>query len=137
MKKWIIGIIAIVVVVTGLYALTFLPHKIITIKPSNVSKIVIFDGTQGEQIVVTDEEQKEHIISNLNEITFQKERLSLFYIGYRFRTTIYNKKGNVYKEIIINSSDKIRYAGFFHRAKSGKIDYEYIDQLFETNHKEQ
>ncbi|WP_018753022.1 hypothetical protein [Paenibacillus sanguinis] len=132
-KIFLLVLTAMIVVVGGLYALSYMPRKIINIEPSNVSKIEIFDGNRGEQLIVTDEEQKKHLISNLNKISFRKEKLSIGYIGYKFRTTIYNKNGKVYKEIIINASDTLRYRGFFYTTESGMIDFDYIDSLFETN----
>ncbi|MGD6802605.1 hypothetical protein ACQCVK_18045 [Rossellomorea vietnamensis] len=56
----------------GLYAATYIPKKMATIMPSQVSKSKIFDGNRGEGLTVTNLNQKDHIISNLNKITFNK-----------------------------------------------------------------
>lgn len=47
--------------------------------------------------------------------------------------TIYDDKGRKYKEIIINSNERIRYRGFFYIDESGKIDEDYINALFEKD----
>ncbi len=132
-KKIFLLILTAIILFGGLYATTYIPQKIITIKPSEVSKIEIFDGSIGEQITVTESEQIEHIISNLNKITFKKGKLSVGYMGYKFRMTIYDNSGKEYKELIINSSDLIRYRGFFYTDGTSSIDYDYIDNLFDTN----
>ncbi len=113
-----------------LYATTYIPRKLITIGPERVSKIEIFDGTEGRSYTVTTAEGREHIIANLNRITFQKGRCSSGYMGYRFRLTIYDENGREHQSLIINSSDLIRYGHFFYRDKTESIDIGYIEDLF-------
>ncbi|MFD2043646.1 hypothetical protein ACFSTA_04565 [Ornithinibacillus salinisoli] len=131
-KKIFLIISTVFILLGGIYATTYIPKKIISIEPSKVSKIEIFDGNRGEPLTVIDTKQKEHIISNLNNITFKKEKLSIGYLGYKFRVTIYNDKGKVYKELIINNTEKIRYKGFFYTDKSKSIAFDYINNLFLT-----
>lgn len=132
-KKIFLLILTSIILLAGLYSITYIPKNIISIQTSKVSKIEIFDGTRGEQVIVTDIEQKEHIVSNLNNITFRKGKLSILYSGYKFRMTIYDDNEKKYKEIIINSSELIRYKGFFYIDKSSSIDFDYINNLFKTN----
>lgn len=74
-----------------------------------------------------------HIIQNLNTVNLKKEKISMGYTGYSYRTTIYRVNGDVYKEFIINSSDTIRKDPFFYRDSSESIDYNFIKELFEKN----
>jgi hypothetical protein len=113
-----------------LYATTYLPKNLITINPQNVSKIEIFDGTMGKSLTVTEAADLEHIITNLQEVTFHKGKSSFGYLGYRFRVSIYNENGKKYKELIINSTDVIRYGNFFYSDKTNSIDVEYLSNLF-------
>lgn len=129
-KQVFLLILTAIALFCGLYAITYIPKKIVTIEPAEVSKIEIFDGNQGEMITIDNAEHIENIISNLNDITFSKGKLSLGYSGYRFRVTIYDNTGKEYKELIINSDEKIRYHGFFYTDKSSSIDYGYIENLF-------
>lgn len=112
------------------YAATYLPKNLITVRPQNVSKIEIFDGNLGKSVTVTETADLEHIITNLNGITFRKDKFSLGYLGYRFRVTIYRDDGKKYKELIINSTDLIRYGSFFYTDKTNSIDIEYLSNLF-------
>lgn len=124
-------LLAIVLLLALFYATTYIPQKLVHIDPASVGKIHVFDGNTGLQIDITETDDIQHIVNNLNHITFHKGKLSLGYMGYSFRTTIYNKKGKVIKRFIINSSDTIRYNGFFYKTQGNMIEYDYMKQLFE------
>lgn len=127
-RKW--SIIAVLLVVSLLlFALTYIPHKVVSIDVLKVSKITVLDGNTGYKIEINDINHIEHIINNLNGVTFRKGKSSFGYKGYSFRTTIYDKKGKPIMELLINSNDTIRYKGFFYTAENNSIDYSYIKQL--------
>ena len=132
-KKWQVPLVAIIVACAICYGLIYIPRKIVRIEPSKVSSIKIFDGNTGKSITITSSENINHIIGNLNSITFRTDKLSLGYLGYSFNTTIYKSNGKVYKEFIINSKDTIRKDPFFYRASTKNIDYDYIKDLMEGN----
>lgn len=125
LKWWITGVLTVFLFI----ALTYIPEKILEIDASSVSKITVFDGNTGNEIEVTDESDIKHIINNLNKVTFQKGKPSIGYMGYSFRTTIFDTDGKVKKEMIINSDSLIRYKGFFYTSVDYLIDYEYIEKL--------
>ncbi|MFZ3591077.1 hypothetical protein ACOI1C_17940 [Bacillus sp. DJP31] len=132
-KKIFLLFLIVAILFCGLYATTYFPKRIITIDPSDVSKIEIFDGNRGDLLTVTLPNEVEHIVSNINSITFKKGKFSFGYSGYKFRLTLYDNAGKEHKEIIINSSEKIRYNGFFYTDELSSIDYDYIDGLFKGN----
>jgi hypothetical protein len=115
------------------FGLTYIPHQVVSIHPSEVSKITVFDGNTGYDMEITHQSDIQHIINNLNQVTFQKGKPSVGYMGFSFSTRIYNHNGKVIKELIINSTDTIRYKGFFYRDKYHSIDYKYIENLFRRN----
>lgn len=133
-KKKLIIIFTVIALIGGLYGLTYTPQKIITIAPSDVSQIDIFNGGTGSGFSTNDSEQIEHLISNLNEVTFHKRKSSFGYLGYDFRITIFGSNGKKYKEFIINGEDTIRYKGFFYTDKSSGIDYDYLEELFQIKY---
>ena len=116
-----------------IYGTTYLPHKMIKIKSTEVFKMSVFNGNTGNHIEITDQSDINYIINSLNDITFQKGKLAIGYMGYSFRITIYNNKGKIIEELIINSEDTIRYKGFFYKAKDNLIDYDYIDNLLNNS----
>ena len=128
-KKWKVPLVSFIITIVVCYGLTYIPRKIVAIEPSKVSTINIFDGSTGKSIIVTDRENIDHIIRNLNSITFRKDKLSLGYMGYSLNTTIYKSNGTIYKKFIINSTDTIRKDPFFYRDSTKSIDYNYIRNL--------
>lgn len=115
-----------------IFGLTFIPHKAVKIDSSNVSKIIVFNGTTGDELEITKQSEIQYIIDNLNEVTFRKGKPSVGFMGFTFRTSFYNKEGKRIKELIINSKDQIRYKGFFYTADDKSIDYQYIENMFEN-----
>lgn len=131
-KKWQALLAAIIIGIAICYSLTYIPHKIVKIEPSKVSTIKIFDGGTGKSIVITERKEIDHIIDNLNDIIFKKDKCSLGYMGYSFNTTIYKNNGTVYKKFIINSADAIRKDLFFYKDNTKSIDYDYIRNLVKS-----
>ncbi|MFC7681719.1 hypothetical protein [Paenibacillus sp. GCM10028914] len=126
--------IILIVILFGVLICTWwvTPTKMVRISHKDVQKIEIFNGSTGEDIVISDRSEIEHIINNLKTISFKKEKISIGYMGYSFRTTIYKTNGGVYKQFIINSKNTIRKDPFFYKDSSGSIDYKYIETLFEN-----
>ena len=108
------------------------PTPATNIEASKISKIKIFDGNTGKEVTITDTNDIEHIITNLNAISLKKYRVSLGYLGYSFKTTIYKTDGSVYRELIINSNSVIRKDPFFFRDITESIDYDYIKALMDN-----
>lgn len=128
-KKYKFTILAVPLLLVIAYGCTYIPHKVISIDPSNVSRIAVFDGNTGYSIEITEAKDIDHIISNLNKITFQKGKSAFGYMGYSFSTKMFDENGRRVEEFIINSNDTIRYNGFFYRSKDHLIDYDYIAKL--------
>lgn len=130
-KKILIGGCIALVLILGLLIWWRTPYSMIKIAPTEVSNIAIFNGNTGESITVTNASDIEHIIQNLKGVKLHREKLSIGYVGYTFRITIYKVNGEIYQEFIINSNDTIRKDPFFYRDPSESIDYEFIRELFE------
>ena len=112
-----------------LFALTFIPHKLFNINPSDVAKIVVFNGNNGKETVIRDKEAIHTIVLNLNSVTFQKGKPSIGYMGYHYRITIFDKMDSEQKKFIMNSSDTIRYNGFFYRTENESLIYDYLNEI--------
>ena len=111
-----------------------LPIKLLDLEPQNVMEITVFNGNTGKLTHITDEEEIEHIIENLNEVKIKRYKPSVGYSGYSFKMTIYLTDGNEadgWNNFIINSEDTIRKDPFFYRVTEGSIDYEYIESITE------
>jgi len=133
MRKLVAFILIPILLLALLWIWWLVPSKMIKINPEEVMKIEIFNGNNGKEIVITERSEIEHIINNIKSISFRKGRISIGYMGYSFRTTIYKSNGSVYKTFIINSEDTIRKDPFFYRDSTRSIDYNFIKDLFENN----
>ncbi|WP_010283000.1 hypothetical protein [Bacillus timonensis] len=124
-------IIVIPLLLVLLYSFTYVPHKIFDIEVEDVSSIQIVDGSSGYKLEITSKQEINRIITNLNEVTFKKGKLSAGYLGYRFNTKIYDHNGEPLKELIINSNDTIRYNGFFYTSTGKPLEFQFIEELVE------
>ena len=129
MKRKLLKVALIISILIIIFLLTFIPHKLVNIESQDVSSIYIFCGTNGKHIEITDRDTISHIIDNLDSVTFQKDSLAIFRMGYAYNITIYTHKYIPYRKFIINSDTKVRYWGFFYEAQNNKIDYEFIKGL--------
>lgn len=135
MNKKAKTVIAVLVVLAAGFLLWYnLPIKLLDLEPQNVMEIKVFNGNTGKLTHITDEEEIEHIIENLNDVKIKRYKPSVGYSGYSFKMTIYLTDGNEadgWNNFIINSEDTIRKDPFFYRVTEGNIDYEYIESITE------
>lgn len=135
MNKKAKTVIAVLAVLAAGFLLWYnLPIKLLDLEPKNVMEIKVFNGNTGKLTHITDEEEIENIIENLNEVKIKRYKPSVGYSGYSFKMTIYLTDGNEadgWNNFIINSEDTIRKDPFFYRVTEGNIDYEYIESITE------
>lgn len=135
MNKKAKTVIAVLAVLAAGFLLWYnLPIKLLDPEPKNVMEITVFNGNTGKLTHITDEEEIENIIENLNEVKIKRYKPSVGYSGYSFKMTIYLTDGNEadgWNNFIINSEDTIRKDPFFYRVTEGNIDYEYIESITE------
>lgn len=133
MKKKIFVLLSVVLIlILGVAVWYNIPIDLINLDPNEVMEIVVFNGNSGETTHITDEQQIQHIIQNLNDVTVKKWKPSVGYTGYSFKITIYLSDGNEadgWNNFIINSEDTIRKDPFFYSVVTGKIDYNYIKSI--------
>lgn len=133
MKKKIFVLLSVVLIlILGVAVWYNIPIDLINLDPNEVMEIVVFNGNSGETTHITDEQQIQHIIQNLNDVTVKKWKPSVGYTGYSFKITIYLSDGNEadgWNNFIINSENTIRKDPFFYSVVSGEIDYDYIESI--------
>ena len=111
-----------------------IPLDLMDLDPNEVMEIVVFNGNSGNATHITDKEQIQHIVENLNGVEVKRSKPSLGYMGYSFKVTIYLSDGNEagdWNNFIINSDDTIRKDPFFYSVTKGNIDYSYIESIVE------
>lgn len=133
-QKIVIVLSVIVIFLAGIAIWYNVPIDLMNLEYNEVVEIVVFNGNSGNVTHITDKEQIQHIVENLNTIEIRRSKLSVGYSGHSFKVTIClsdeNEIGN-WKNFIINSDDTIRKDPFFYSVTKGKIDYSYIENIVE------
>jgi len=124
-RKHFMIIMTIIIIVS-----VILSKDVINLNKNEISRIEIFDGETGREAIMDNDEDISYIIDNLNHIDFKRKKISLFYLGYRYRMTFYNKAGRKVESFVINSKSNLRKDPFFYDDPSSSIDIEYIDNVF-------
>lgn len=135
-KKIAILLSAVVLLLIGAVVWFHIPLDLMDLEPNKVMEIVVFNGNSGNTTHITDEEQLQHIIENLNGIEVKRSKPSVGVMGYSFKVTIYLDDGNEaddWNNFIINSDDTIRKDPFFYSVTQGSIDYSYIEKIVESS----
>lgn len=99
------------------------------IPADKVASIEVFDGGTGIGFTVVAPEDIQYIVSNLQQASMQREKLSLGYMGTRFRLTFYDDSGVPLETLIVNSANTIRKDPFFYRDPDASLCLDYLDYL--------
>ena len=133
-KKIVILLSAVVIFLVGTAVWYNVSIDLMNLDHNEVKEIVVFNGNSGNTTHITDKEQIQYIIDNLNDVEIKRSKPSVGYAGYSFKLTIYLSDGNEaddWNNFIINSDDMIRKDPFFYSVINGKIDYGYIEKIVE------
>ena len=99
------------------------------IPADKVTSIEVFDGGTGIGFTVVAPEDIQYIVSNLQQASMQREKLSLGYMGTRFRLTFYDDSGVPLETLIVNSANTIRKDPFFYRDPEASLCLDYLVSL--------
>ena len=83
MKKKIIILLSVVIILLmGIVVWFNIPLDLMDLDPNEVMEIVVFNGNSGNATHITDKEQIQHIVENLNGVEVKRSKPSLGYMGY-------------------------------------------------------
>lgn len=83
MKKKIIILLSVVIILLiGIVVWFNIPLDLMDLDPNEVMEIVVFNGNSGNATHITDKEQIQHIVENLNGVEVKRSKPSLEYTGY-------------------------------------------------------
>ena len=99
------------------------------IPADKVTSIEVFDGGTGIGFTVVAPEDIQYIVSNLQQASMQREKLSLGYMGTRFRLTFYDDSGVPLETLIVNSANTIRKDPFLYRDPDASLFFDYLVSL--------
>ena len=116
MKKELrILVILIAVLLVGTVGYYFMPKKFgKNVNPSEVDHINVFDGNTGTGFTITDSEDIEYIVANIQGISMKRDGISLGRTGYSFKISYINSNDKdiipVLFSIVIIQFVKIRFS---------------------------
>ncbi|ERJ11775.1 hypothetical protein [Haloplasma contractile] len=108
---------------------TFIPSTHFNFDADEVSRITIFDGSNGEEVEVTDDAVIKHITDNINRVEYRRGWLD-FNMGYTYTIKLYDTDDELISKLTVRGDSRITYNRFSYVAKEHSIDYEYIGSLF-------
>lgn len=118
MKKELrILVILIAVLLVGTVGYYFMPKKFgKNVNPSEVDHINVFDGNTGTGFTITDSEDIEYIVANIQGISMKRDGISLGRTGYSFKISYINSNDkDIIPVFILNSDNTICKDPFFYR----------------------
>ena len=84
-KKIIILLPVVIILLMGIVVWFNIPLDLMDLDPNEVMEIVVFNGNSGNATHITDKEQIQHIVENLNGVEVKRSKPSLGYMGYSLK----------------------------------------------------
>ena len=105
-------------------------HFLKNIDPAKVEKIVVFNGTNGHEITISDPAEIEEFIASVSAVKMQKLRVSLGYMGYSFRIRVVIRSELLPRSysFTINSASLIRKDPFFWYGLGEDLPFEWLKE---------
>ena len=129
--KWTWFPILLLILVAYYYApVTFLKG----VDPADIAAITIFDGNTGSESEITKQKDITYIVENIQSVPVRRTGISILEMGYRFRMTFTDEKGELVETLTINSADTIRKDPFFLTSEEGGLCFDYIWDLMDAEH---
>ena len=130
MKKYLVPVCALIICGVTLLFLTC-RSKEKTFDIEGAAKIVVMSGNTGLRVDVTDKDTIQQITDNINSITFKRES-KIASSGFRYGINWYDADGQIIESIGTGGDvHHMFYDGYNWYAVSGKIDMEFLDDLYE------
>ena len=104
------------------------------VDPADIAAIIIFDGNTGSESEITKQKDITYIVENIQSVPVRRTGISILKMGYRFRMTFTDEKGELVETLTINSTDTIRKDPFFLTSEEGGLCFDYIWDLMDAEH---
>ncbi len=129
--KWTWFPVLLLILVAYYYApVTFLKG----VDPADIATITIFDGNTGSESEITKQKDITYMVENIQSVPVRRTGISILEMGYRFRMTFTDEKGELVEVLTINSEDTIRKDPFFLTTEEGGLCFDYIWDLMDAEH---
>ena len=98
----------------------------------DAAKIIVYSGTTGEQVEITDTESIQYITDNINGLIYSKgEKVNSD--GWSYALIWYDKDGNEQKKLTVLNEYTVIFDGRYYEGMEAdyEIDLTYLAKLFE------
>ena len=126
MKKIVLVVCAFIVLCMA--ACSSRTHKF---EIGDAAKIIVYSGTTGEQVEITDTESIQHITDNINGLTYSKGK-KVNSDGWSYALIWYDKDGNEQKKLTVLNEYTVIYDGRYYKGMEAdyEIDLNFLEKLF-------
>ncbi len=131
-KKLLILVIIVAALLVGAVGYYLMPKTFgKNVNPSEVDHINVFDGNTGTGFTITESEDIEYIVANIQSISMKRDGISLGRTGYGFKISYINSNDkDIIPVFILNSDNAIRKDPFFYRC-DGVLCFDYLNECEE------
>jgi len=123
-----IGLAAVLVLIIAAIVWWKYPTQLLKIDVNEVVRIELFNGNTGMLVEVSDYEQIEKIVSNLNGISLVKDKFVKEFTGFAFSIKIFMNSGEIHTLTIL-STNKVLDGSFLCKTKNAAVDTESLYDL--------
>ena len=92
-------------------------------------RIEVFNGSNGNDFVIEGNDDINNIVSNIQNISMKKVKISLGYMGTLYNLKFINTESKVVDEFIVNHNDTIRRDPFFYRDSTSSLCIDLLRSL--------
>ncbi len=131
-KKYIVcGIILIIaLVIVAICIWYFSPVVFLKgVGDNEIKSISVFSGSTGKQMTLTDADEINKVVSNVQSLKMRRSGFSFNYVGFSFSLTFKDKDGNVIDGLVITGKDTVRDNFFFYSTEDGELCFTYLIEL--------
>lgn len=133
-KKILVPLVVVLLIVVSIVVIYFIPKTFGKgINPSDVDHIEVFDGSTGIGFTVSNPDEIEFIVTNIQSQSMKKDGISLGRMGYLFAIEYVDENDkSIVPRFIINSESIIRKDPFFYSCEGG-LCVDYLKAIEEAN----
>lgn len=110
------------------YPCTFLN----SINADDIAVIHVRNGNNGNLFSIENEDDISYIVTHIQEQTFCKKKISLFYTGEYFTLSFCGKNEKVLAKFTVNSNTSIRKDPFFYQTETNDMQIIEFLELYDT-----
>jgi len=123
----------VIIVIVGYICWSAPVHFLDSVNADDVLRVEVFNGNSGVYFTVENKKDISYIVSNIQNLSMKRDKVSLGYMGTLFKLKFYDVSGKKIDEFIVNNYDTIRKDPFFYKDTTGNLCVDYLKGLEESS----